>query len=305
MYKELYLTITNECQLRCPHCYKDDYGLSLLSFNNIKSLLEKYPDIKYITLYGGEPLLEKYTDKVLDIIKYLKEKDKIILCSSNLCFEKLSNNQIDIIQKIDDISTSWNPRRFTESQEKYWINNLNILSKFKCIHLLVTLTKDLIEKDVNKVFNYLNNLPVETIKFEPFIGNNDNRPSNKDVDYWLDEYYNLCLNNNTIEKYTLFNDIINSIKDNSNYGIFSRSCLNDILTLKPNGEIINCPNMKSSYLDNNSEKLNIAKYNPKCLKCEHFSFCNGSCPLLEFDENYCCGYPKLFSTIKKSINNFI
>ena len=38
MYKELYLTITNECQLRCPHCYKDDYGLSVFNLNDVKIL---------------------------------------------------------------------------------------------------------------------------------------------------------------------------------------------------------------------------------------------------------------------------
>lgn len=305
MYKELYLTITNECQLRCPHCYKDDYGLSIFNLNDVKSIIEKYPDIEYIILYGGEPLLEKYTYKVIPVLNYLKENKKIVSCVSNLCFDELSHNQEVIIYGVDNLSTSWNPSRFTDEQYNKWLSNVKKISEKRDIHLLVTLANDLISIDYKEVYDKLEKFPFKTIKFEPYIGNDNLKPKNKDVDIWLKNFFELCLENNTVEKYTLFMDIIDSIKDNSNYGIFNRKCVENILTLKPNGEIINCPNMCSSYLENKKEKLNQVKYNDKCLKCEYFSFCNGSCPLLIFDDDYCCGYPELFKVVKNCINRFI
>lgn len=305
MYKELYITITNECQLRCPHCYKDDYGLSIFNIKDVKSILEKYTGIDCVILYGGEPLLEKYAGEVINVLRYLKNNKKIVCCVSNLCFDDLTSEQEYIIHEVDNLSTSWNPNRFTDDQYNKWLSNINKISKKRDIHLLVTLTKDLIEMDYKDVYNKLEKYPFITIKFEPYIGNDILKPNNKDIDIWLKNFFELCLKNNNVEKYTLFMDIINSIKDNSNYGIFNRKCTENILTLKPNGEIINCPNMCSTYLNNKQEKLNQVKYNDKCLKCEFFNFCNGSCPLLIFDDDYCSGYPELFKMVKKFINKFI
>lgn len=301
MYYELYLTITNECQLRCPHCYKNDYGESLININDIKNTLIKYPSISIVILYGGEPLLEKYIHNVIDIYKYLKENGKTICCVSNLCFNSISEKQEKIIYGVDELSTSWNPSRFTEIQYDSWLSNVKKISEKRDINLLVTLTKDLIDIDFNEIYNKIDILPFKTIKFEPYIGEGDMKPKNKDVDEWLNNYFSLCLKNNNVKKYTLFEDIINSIKDNTNYGIFNRKCANTILTLKPNGEIINCPNMTSPHMSNTIEKMKQLSYNKRCFLCEFWKFCNGSCPLINFDDDYCCGYPQLF----KSINNFI
>ena len=210
MYKELYLTITNECQLRCPHCYKDDYGLSVFNLNDVKNIIEKYTDIEYVILYGGEPLLEKYTYKVIPVLYYLKDKNKIVSCVSNLCFDELSHNQEVIIDTVDNLSTSWNPSRFTDEQYNKWLSNVKSIKKD--IHLLVTLSADLINMDYKEIYNKLNNLPFKTIKFEPYIGNDGMKPKNKDVDIWLKNFFELCLENNNVEKYTLFMDIIDSIK---------------------------------------------------------------------------------------------
>lgn len=303
MYKELYITITNECQLRCPHCYKDDFGQSLLDIDLVKNVIDQYPSIEIAVLYGGEPLLEKYIHNLINIFNYLKEKNKIVCCVSNLCFDNISKEQEKIIYGVDELSTSWNPSRFTDEQYNKWLSNVKSIKKD--VHLLVTLSKDLIDIDYKEIYNKLNELPFKTIKFEPYIGNNGMKPKNKDIDIWLKNFFELCFKNNNVKKYTLFMDIINSIRDNSHYGIFNRKCVNNILTLKPNGEIINCPNMVSSYLENQKEKLQQTKYNNKCFKCDFFNFCNGSCQLLTFDDDYCCGYPELFKVVKNCINKSI
>ena len=88
--KNLYLTITDECNLHCPHCYKEDFKKSLFSFEKIKKILEDNKDIDFIILYGGEFLLEKYSTKVIDLITFLKSKNLSISGTTNLCFKNLS-----------------------------------------------------------------------------------------------------------------------------------------------------------------------------------------------------------------------
>lgn len=300
MYTTLYLTITNECQLRCPHCYKEDYGESLLHFEDIEKTLDKYPSIEIVVLYGGEPLLSKYSYYVKDVIKYLKSRHKVVICVSNLTYRELSDCQMDILKSVDSLSTSWNPTRFNETTIQYWRNNLDIVSKFKDIQLLVTLDNSLIQTNVKEVYEFLETLPVATIKFEPYIGYGQLKPKNRDVDLWLNSFFEICHNK---RKYTLFDDIMYSIENNTRLGIFWRNCDRSILTLYPNGDLCGCPNSK--YKIENQKKFSylMKNFNSDCIKCKYFKFCSGSCPLLSFDETGCVGYPVLFESILKCINN--
>lgn len=298
MFSVLYITITNECNLRCPHCYKDDFQTSLVSIDDVKSVIEKYPTIKNIILYGGEPLLSQYNSNVKDIIDYLIKKNKNISCTTNLSFKKLTDVQLSIIKEVD-ISTSWNPKRFNNTTIQQWLNNLNIISSFKDVHLLVTLDKDLIDLHPNNVYTFLETLPVKSIKFEPYIGSGIMRPKQTDVDNWLNEYYKLCDGD---VKYVLFYDIQKSIVENTHYGIFCRNCDKHILTLYPNGELYCCPNSNTKLTNIKNFSYRMKKINSVCFNCKYFNLCNGGCPLTTDKTNECVGYPTLFKSIIDKIN---
>lgn len=98
------ICITNRCNLRCKYCYAEYYDRNYSEFTT-KQLLDLIDELvsmgtKYISLNGGEALLRRDIDVIVD-----KIKEKNILChlSTNGLFIK---NNIDIIKKIDSLAIS-------------------------------------------------------------------------------------------------------------------------------------------------------------------------------------------------------
>lgn len=74
--------INNNCNLRCKHCYQDDYGFNSLDFgsllyvkNEISKTLSKWNMLGRISLTGGEPFLNPYLFPLLDEL----EKDENVV----------------------------------------------------------------------------------------------------------------------------------------------------------------------------------------------------------------------------------
>lgn len=301
MKKQLYLVITNECDLRCQHCYIEDYQSQTINLNTIEATLNKY-DVEYINLFGGEPLLEKNLSLVVDIIKTFKYKYKFT-CTTNLLNIDINNKNIKyILENLVNLCTSWTPKRFNKFQYNKWITNINNIKAYNNINidLIITLTKDLIELPPIEVYNIVKTLNINNIKFEPYIGDLC-KPDNIDIDLWLLDYIKL-LQTNEIIKYTLFYDIIINIKNNCNIGIFNRHCRNHILTLYPNGNVCTCPNISTTISE---QKLNYKylNFNNECLNCKYFKICAGTCQLLKYDNTGCPGYPRLFNYLNNFLNN--
>ena len=296
--KNLYLTITDECNLHCPHCYKEDFKKSLFSFEKIKKILENNKDIDFIILYGGEFLLEKYSTKVIDLITFLKSKNLSISGTTNLCFKNLSENQLYILNQLDSISTSWNPLRFSDEQFNWWLSNINKL-KGKPLSLLIALTKSLIERSYFDQIQNFCKLPFETIKFEPFIGEGFERPLNKEVDVYLCELYNSLKNFLNEKQIEPFSSIISGFKNHISTGTFNRKCYDHSLCLEVNGDLKICPQFQK---DIENPKKSFFNFDERCLECKFFAFCKGNCPLLKFDNSGCPGYPKLFQRILSNGN---
>lgn len=66
----LSIDVTNMCNLRCKHCFWDSYKDQLPPFNpniltSLKQILTQAPSITNITWYGGEPLLNDETRKIV------------------------------------------------------------------------------------------------------------------------------------------------------------------------------------------------------------------------------------------------
>lgn len=295
--KNLYLTITNECNLHCPHCYKEDFKKSFFSFEKVKETLENNKDIDSIILYGGEFLLEKYSIKVIELITFLKSKNLSISGTTNLCFKNLSENQLYILNQLDSISTSWNPLRFSSDEQfNWWLSNISKLEG-KSLSLLITLTKSLIEHDYfGQLREFCNPRywSFETVKFEPFIGEGSERPSNEEVDNYLCKLYDnlkIFLNEKQIEP---FSSIISGFKNHISTGTFNRKCYDHSLCLEVNGDLKICPQFQK---DIENPKKSFFNFDKRCLGCKFFAFCKGNCPLLKFDNSGCPGYPKLFQRI--------
>jgi len=80
----LSVDITNKCNLRCKHCFwyiqKSSWGASTNPdiLNLVKTALKKYPTITNVTWYGGEPLIDDETKKLVGEGLHLKKNNLVI-----------------------------------------------------------------------------------------------------------------------------------------------------------------------------------------------------------------------------------
>lgn len=76
--KKLHLYVTNQCNLSCKHCYMDSKTHKIsheMSFDEKVNLVDKFSDFAsdgWVTISGGEPLLDK---KILLLLSAIKSKN--------------------------------------------------------------------------------------------------------------------------------------------------------------------------------------------------------------------------------------
>lgn len=298
MEKTLYINVTDECNLRCPHCFKTERNKRVISLSSVEDALADNPDVKHVVLFGGEFLLRKNTEYVLKLIDYVKKFDVEISGTTNLCYETLDCNQRLILDKLDCVSTSWNPDRFeTPKQLQFWVDNLERIP-FEKLSILITLTNSLLSFEPKTICDMFNG-KASVVKFEPYIGIGASKPKNKDVDLWLKDFYLVeKFGNTTFEP---FCQIEEGFKHRYSTGTFCRNCHRTTLNLKVDGGVTCCPNCENMPIE--QFKRLVFNFNEACFPCEFFQFCKGNCPLLTFDETGCCGYPNLFKAIKERLTN--
>jgi len=272
----LYAVLTNNCNLNCPHCFinnseKEDFNKDLF--------LDKLINFEgKITLFGGEPTL--YLDRLWEVVQYNEEhgKGKIVSISTNLM--KLNEKLIQYYKKIQNVGTSWNLLRFNDSQYKVWLENINNL-KSENINLavLITMTQDLLDYNIDEFINIISQWDIEFINkimLEPFIGENVSKQYWIDCDEWLCKLYKKW-------RFPLQVDYFDKIKNDEFY-----NCCNDIHTLTPGGLIAkSCP-------DGLYTKI---KFVEECLMCPYSSTCL-PCRLHKH-----CSYPKKLEKLIKGGKN--
>lgn len=269
MIKQLYVIVTNECDLSCPHC--DIKSLSKDNFNEeiFMNILKEFNGD--IILFGGEPTLHK--DRLLKILSL----DKATSISTNLV-----NLDDDIIPYLKDlyIATSWNFYRFNPIQCYLWLNNLKRLhaNNISC-RVLITLTKDLIESDVNEFIDMIKVWDkeyhaIDSILFEQLIDENMSPEFYEQVDEWLCKVHNLW----EIHSIGIKNLIMNKID------YWYCDCEN-IYTLHPDGKITNgCPHKSSVYVPN---ECLICPQSDKCKPCRLQKHCTYPRRLAQLNEQGC------------------
>ena len=91
-------------------------------------------------------------DEDLKIFEEFFDNTRIIL-STNL-LSKLTPYKIKLMKKVEDVNTSWNPKRFTSEQYQYWLKQLKILNDNNISYsVMITLTKDLIQMNPLDFYN--------------------------------------------------------------------------------------------------------------------------------------------------------
>lgn len=324
----IYIKLTNGCNLKCKHCYNeimnnhnsmsDDTLEKVITW--LKEFKKANPNDKIdISLHGGEPLLYDL-NKILLLLDKTKDLNLRWCITTNLIYN-ITDTHLKLFHKMKPfdnnsmIMTSYDfgDLRFSNDNERnLWINNVKLLHKENIeVQPIICLT-DYVIKNINpqEIFDFFNNLNIKRFNIERITETgratiNKVKPSNKDQDLYLFELYKLYEKNTDII-IPLFEGVENSIK-----GIFlgcrARECMKRVITINPNGTIASCPNMANNIYGNlnqinvdlKNKLINFEKQIPaSCLICKYFTYCNADCCQLKFDETGCPGMKSIYEYLK-------
>lgn len=140
MFKKIYLEITNNCNLNCSFCIKNNRDKKFISLEDYKCILEKIKGYtKYLYFHvSGEPLLHPYINDLIDIahnnffinittngylIKRIKDNHKIRQINISLhSYSRdynldLNDYLTNVCDVIDSLSND------TYFSLRFWVNN--------------------------------------------------------------------------------------------------------------------------------------------------------------------------------------
>ena len=323
MNYNIYIKLTNGCNLQCKHCFNEIMGNhNSMSFETLDKIIywlkcfrnEHSEDILNMSLHGGEPMLYNL-DKISYLLDLTNNLNLKWCVTTNLIYD-LTDKHLDIFNKMkpfDDnpmIMTSYDygDLRFNnENNRQLWLKNVKkLLNNNINVQPIICLSKYLIENiEPEQIFNFLKSLNIKRFNFERITNTgramqNNIKPLNKDVDMWLLKAYKLYQKNDLI--CPLFQGVEQSLK-RVFIGCRARECMKNVITINPDGSISSCPNMANDiygnldYIDNNKKQclINFEKnINQKCLFCKYYHQCNGDCCQLTWDDSGCPGLFNLY-----------
>ena len=106
--------ITNLCNLRCQHCYQDDFskqneldwrGLKRVS-DNILTTIEEWDQTACIHLAGGEPLLKSELFPLLNVLNQQSVVEELGIITNGLLLDQETVNRLSSITKLKKIKIS-------------------------------------------------------------------------------------------------------------------------------------------------------------------------------------------------------
>ena len=177
--------ITNLCNLRCRHCYQEDFSdkkeldwptLKRVA-DSITTTLEDWDKDAVITLTGGEPLVKK---EFFLLLEYLNDKKQVSELNVITNLTVLDNIAISKLKKISKLKSIEFSLEGMSSQENDYIRGagsfkkilsvLGLLKEHKQfeLHLMFTLLRRNI-KDIPKIFSFVKEQQIDGVILERFI----------------------------------------------------------------------------------------------------------------------------------------
>jgi radical SAM protein with 4Fe4S-binding SPASM domain len=348
--KELmvYLKTTETCQLNCKHCFTSGSQGRRIFFNPDKtiSFFEKlhntFPVIKNggtIAFHGGEPMLAPMEDmlKVYRACKNLWDDPKAPesrvrwTIQSNLVYP-LTDEKLEFFDEVtgkEQFGTSWDAGiRFpTARVEKLWERNVRTLvDRGYPVTVMVSLTKQAVEKEPKEIIQKMIDLGVQFIAFERVTPNGSARlnddlaPGNKILDAYLLKMYEQTVEHGFQDKIfnMLLDGVVTSFLSSAHVGERCRNCEQKIFTLNADGTISGCPNSAAeksyAHVDWNIFEILYSKgrmkeiaceaiRNPICHTCPVRDICNGDCHQLAWEGDICAAPKSLMKRIKENMNS--
>ncbi len=300
---QIYILLTNNCNLSCLHCIRSDKSNNTLSKSELEILFYNIDfSSNHIVITGGEPSLHPDFGYVLDEVS--KRAKKITICTNginNYYFKQIKNSNIHLQFSIDGDRKYHNTIRGLDSFDKI-VKNIQLAEKYNIRHSISTVVNRLNIDSISNMFNELRKIVKSGyIKFNTQM--NFGNSSEEDI--------------LSIEKWNRFVDSVKNIKfpieiradklfdfdaveklSCDELAILSKNAVKNCGTcthkvyIYPDLNVYSCTcldsfpigNLKEDSLDkillSESSKKYI-NYLPKleqtCMDCKYLELCNGGC----------------------------
>ncbi len=300
---QIYILLTNNCNLSCSHCIRSDKSNTTLSKQELEILFSNVDfSNNQIIFTGGEPSLHPEFNYVLE--KASKKAKKITICTNGInsyYFEKIKDLNIHIQFSIDGNRKYHNKIRGLDSFDKI-VENIQLAEKYNISHSVSTVVNKL---NINSIDEMLNDLS-KIVKSGYIRFNTQMNFGNSSEDDIL-----------SIEKWNNFVDSVNSVEfpikiradklfdfdaveklSCDELAMLSKNAVKNCGTcthkvyIYPDLNVYSCTcldsfpigNLKEDSLDkillSESSKKYI-NYLPKleqtCMDCKYLELCNGGC----------------------------
>ena len=153
---QIYILLTNNCNLACSHCIRNDKSNNTLSDEEIEILFNNIEFTnKHIVITGGEPSLHPKFTYILDEVS--NRAKKVTVCTNginNYYFEKIKNSNIHIQFSIDGSKEYHNKIRGLDSFDKI-VRNIQLLQEYNISHSISTVVNKL---NISSIYKMLDDL---------------------------------------------------------------------------------------------------------------------------------------------------
>jgi radical SAM protein with 4Fe4S-binding SPASM domain len=177
--------ITNLCNLRCRHCYQEDFskrndldwsGLKKVS-NNILNTIKEWDQTACIHLTGGEPLLKPELFLLLDELNQKPVVEELGIITNGICFDRDMIKKLSSFSKLKKIKISLDGAdaeindaiRQKGAFEKV-IKNIPLIKKENSFEIILMFTVMKINyKNIPSLFKLCRDLDINGLIIERFI----------------------------------------------------------------------------------------------------------------------------------------
>lgn len=149
----LEIEITSHCNLDCKHCYNREEKKGDLPIQKIEELLifAKENWVRTVVISGGEAMLYKQFDKVVDLIKKNKWDYRVVLQTNGTYINEMNLNKI---KAFDLIHLSYD---YSDSIRKRWDDNLKRAMFLKSHWIKCYLFSSIHKKNKNHIEDMVKN----------------------------------------------------------------------------------------------------------------------------------------------------
>ncbi|MCM8786420.1 MAG: PqqD family peptide modification chaperone, partial [Candidatus Omnitrophica bacterium] len=306
---QVYIRLTNACNLKCRHC-SVDAGYKLkdeLNKEEIFDLIDQLYNmmVPSVTFTGGEPTLVNYLP---ELVKYTSYKPiKVYLMTNGFRVNKqyaellVRNGLVHVNISLDGANAeSHDTFRGVKGSFKKAIEAIRLFKKLGIYVETTTVIHDQNSSEVIDIVNLGKFLRVDNMKFLPITP--FKRGKNCNFENSLIHYTN-NLRNFLYAYNNIYNKLVKkNLKERlEKENLFRCGAGMGVIAISSNGDVFPCNNLENIILGNirsqklieiynNSSRLEdafnaISVRNSECEACEILDYCHGGCAMLAYTYN--------------------